>query len=89
MLTSGDGGEADVRVTDLELDRLGRPRFTLATAAATTAWQLRLAGAHQALNAAAAAAAAVAVGLPLAQVCAALNGVESPLEVADGAARAA
>lgn len=73
VVTFGATGAADVRITDLELDRLGRPAFRLREEQV----RLRLVGAHQALNAAAAAAAAVAVGLPLAQVVEALNGVEA------------
>nr|WSX75384.1 UDP-N-acetylmuramoyl-tripeptide--D-alanyl-D-alanine ligase [Streptomyces sp. NBC_00899] len=65
VLTFGRAEHADVRVLDLTLDRLGRPFFTLRTAAAAAAVALPLVGAHQALNASAAAAAALAAGVPL------------------------
>ena len=77
ILTFGTGDDADVRLEDLELDRVGRPRFALASGGARASVVLHLVGAHQALNAAAAAAAALAVGLPLETVAAALSGVTS------------
>ncbi len=76
VLTFGTGA-ADVRLEGLELDRLGRPRFSLATADARADVALRLVGAHQALNAAAAAAAALAVGMSLDDVASALATVAS------------
>jgi UDP-N-acetylmuramoyl-tripeptide--D-alanyl-D-alanine ligase len=75
--TFGTGDGADVRLEDLEVDRLGRPRFALASGGAREPVTLHLVGAHQALNAAAAAAAALAVGLPLERVAATLSGVTS------------
>ncbi|MDX6374176.1 MAG: UDP-N-acetylmuramoyl-tripeptide--D-alanyl-D-alanine ligase [Nocardioidaceae bacterium] len=75
--TFGTSDSADVRLEDLEVDRLGRPRFTLSSGGARASVVLQLVGAHQALNAAAATAAAVAVGLPLEKVAAALSGVTS------------
>jgi UDP-N-acetylmuramoyl-tripeptide--D-alanyl-D-alanine ligase len=69
--------EADVRLADLSLDRLGRPAFSLATADTRVDVTLKLVGAHQATNAAAAAAAALAVGLPLEQVGESLSRVAS------------
>jgi UDP-N-acetylmuramoyl-tripeptide--D-alanyl-D-alanine ligase len=70
-------GEADVRVSDLDLDRLGRPRFRLSSGGETAEVSLRLVGEHQARNAAAATAAALAVGLTLPDVAAALDTVAS------------
>jgi len=75
--TFGTGDGADVRLEGLEVDRLGRPRFTLVSGAERVTVDLHLIGAHQALNAAAAATAALAVGLPLEQVAATLSGVTS------------
>jgi UDP-N-acetylmuramoyl-tripeptide--D-alanyl-D-alanine ligase len=76
--TFGAAADADVRVTDLELDQLGRPRLTL-TAGGEPGESVRvtlpLLGEHQAGNAAAAAAAALAVGTPLSDVGAALDRV--------------
>jgi len=74
---SDEAKEADVCVQNLELDRLGRPRFTLATAEASADVVMQVVGAHQATNAAAAAAAALAVGLTLGEVAAALGRIES------------
>lgn len=65
VLTFGRSEDADVRVLDLALDRLGRPTFTLRTTDDSVCVALPLVGAHQALNAAAAAAVALAVGVPL------------------------
>lgn len=76
VLTFGTG-DADVRLADLALDRLGRPSFSLATAEARVDVTLQLVGAHQATNAAAAAAAALAVGLSLEQVGESLSRVAS------------
>jgi len=73
VVTFGQADGADLRLADLELDRLGRPGFRLGDQQV----QLQLVGAHQALNAAAAAAAATAVGLELERVVAALDGVTS------------
>ncbi|GAA1662950.1 UDP-N-acetylmuramoyl-tripeptide--D-alanyl-D-alanine ligase [Glycomyces endophyticus] len=74
VLTFGTAAHADIHVTDLELDRLGRPSFTLRTADATARVSLPLVGAHQAHNASAAAAAGLAVGIPLEASAAALAG---------------
>jgi UDP-N-acetylmuramoyl-tripeptide--D-alanyl-D-alanine ligase len=75
--TFGDVEEADVRVEDLTLDRLGRPSFRLTTAVASAEVSLRLVGAHQALNAAAAAAIALGAGPALPDVAASLGRVET------------
>jgi UDP-N-acetylmuramoyl-tripeptide--D-alanyl-D-alanine ligase len=72
VLTFGRAERSDVRVLDLALDRLGRPSFTLRTAAASAPVALPLVGAHQALNASAAAAAGLAAGVPLDVAAAAL-----------------
>jgi len=74
VLTFG-AQDADVRLADLALDRLGRPSFSLVTADASVDVTLKLVGAHQATNAAAAAAAALAVGLAIERVAASLSGV--------------
>ncbi|MFB9661235.1 UDP-N-acetylmuramoyl-tripeptide--D-alanyl-D-alanine ligase [Glycomyces mayteni] len=65
VLTFGTAADADVRVADLTLDRLGRPAFTLRTADGSARVALPVTGAHQAGNAAAAAAAGLAAGVPL------------------------
>ena len=58
----GDGADADVWVSDVALDDLGRPRFTMHVGDQPHKVGLQMAGAHQALNAAAAVAAALAAG---------------------------
>lgn len=58
-------GCGDVSVEDVVTDHAGRPSFVLRTPAGTREVSLRMAGAHQAVNAAAAAAAALAVGVDL------------------------
>lgn len=70
-----DSDEADVRIEDLELDRLGRPSFVLATPQGAAHVVLRLVGAHQALNAGAAAAAAWALGVGTREIGEALSAV--------------
>lgn len=65
VLTFGHAEHADVRVTSLALDRLGRPSFTLRTGGASAPVALPFVGAHQALNASAAAAAGLAASVPL------------------------
>ena len=73
--TFGHAGHADVRVTDLTLDRFARPTFTLSAADATALVTLPLVGAHQALNASAAVAAGMAAGMSLGLAAAALSDV--------------
>ncbi len=75
VLTFGDVAEADVRVEELALDRLGRPSFVLATPQGSAPVSLRLVGAHQALNAAAACGAALAAGLTPTEVAEGLSSV--------------
>ncbi|WP_282700503.1 UDP-N-acetylmuramoyl-tripeptide--D-alanyl-D-alanine ligase [Streptomyces sp. CC219B] len=72
VLTFGRAAHADVRALGLVLDRLGRPSFTLRTAAASASSVLPVVGAHQALNASAAAAAALVAGVPLDKATAAM-----------------
>jgi UDP-N-acetylmuramoyl-tripeptide--D-alanyl-D-alanine ligase len=74
VVTFGIDNDADVRVTDLTVDDLARPRFTLRTAAGDAKVQLRLHGRHHAANAAAVAAAALHDGLPFGDVVDALEG---------------
>jgi len=63
--TFGTSSTASVRITDLELDDSGIPRFHLHAGGARAAVELSMAGEHQAHNAAAAAAAALALGIEL------------------------
>ena len=59
------GLTGDVRVIDLVLDGLARPRFTIATPWGSTPVELAMSGAHMAVNAAGAIAAAGSLGVPL------------------------
>lgn len=64
----------DVRVDELVLDELARPRFTLRTPWGSTEVALAVSGVHMALNAAAAAAAGLVLDVPLGAIAAALAG---------------
>lgn len=77
VLRFGTGESADVRLLDTALDAQGRPRFRLRHGGDEVQVQLRLVGAHQAINAAAAAAAAVACGLTLTAIAEPLAAVAS------------
>ncbi|MFI5731472.1 UDP-N-acetylmuramoyl-tripeptide--D-alanyl-D-alanine ligase [Kribbella sp. NPDC051587] len=68
VVTWGEGPDADVRATGVELDPLGRPSFTLHLGGEEHAVQLQVVGEHQVANALAAAAAVQAVGLTPAQI---------------------
>ncbi|HZE50458.1 MAG TPA: UDP-N-acetylmuramoyl-tripeptide--D-alanyl-D-alanine ligase [Jatrophihabitantaceae bacterium] len=71
VVTFGEGG--DVWASDVRLDDLGRPSFTLHAGDAETEVSLRLSGEHQVANSLAAAAVALEFGLPLPDVAAALS----------------
>ncbi len=75
VLTFGASDQADVRVSDVELDPLGRPRFTLTTPTGSTKVALPLSGEHQAMNAAAAAAVAHHAGMSAGEIGRVLDGV--------------
>jgi UDP-N-acetylmuramoyl-tripeptide--D-alanyl-D-alanine ligase len=64
-ITFGSETDADVRVGEVVVDDGGYPAFELAVAGRRVRIELQVAGAHQALNAAAAVAAGVAVGVEL------------------------
>lgn len=61
-------GNADVSAADIRLDALGRPAFTLVTAAGSAPVRLALHGAHNVPNALAAAAIAAEMGLGVAEI---------------------
>lgn len=63
-VTFGTGPDASVRISDLTTDESGRPSFVLHVEGSEFPLTLRMAGSHNALNAAAALAAAVAIGVP-------------------------
>ncbi len=72
VITFGRAAGADVRAADVVLDDLGRPGFTLVTAAGSAPVQLQLFGGHNVSNALAAAALAGQLGMPVADVAAGL-----------------
>jgi UDP-N-acetylmuramoyl-tripeptide--D-alanyl-D-alanine ligase len=75
VLTFGRADGADVRMSGIRLDELGRVEVDLTAGGAQAHVRLNLLGEHQAANAAAAAAVAVGSGLDLAQVATALAAV--------------
>lgn len=75
---TADGTVADVRGTDVVLDRLARPEFRLVAPEGSAVVHLGLHGRHQVVNAVAAAAAALAAGVPLAAVVDGLSAVAAP-----------
>lgn len=77
VVTFGEAESADMRMSDITLDALARPSFTLHHGSETASVQLSLSGEHMAANAAAVAAAAVSMGLPLGQVAASLSAAQS------------
>ena len=72
VTTYGEGDGADLRVSGLTVDDLGRPGFDLTRDGESAHVQLSLIGEHQASNATAAAAVALALGLPLDRTATAL-----------------
>lgn len=76
VLTFGLGG-ADIRADELLLGGLAGSEFTLVIAGERTPVRLPIAGAHAVSNALAAAAAGHAMGVPTAEVAAALGAVEA------------
>jgi UDP-N-acetylmuramoyl-tripeptide--D-alanyl-D-alanine ligase len=76
LLVSADGGDADVRATDVVLDPQLRPSFTLSSPWGTGAVSLAVRGAHQVVNASLAAAVALSHGVPFDAVAAGLTAVQ-------------
>ncbi len=74
VVTFGIEDGADVRVGNVVVDDHGYPTFDLAAGGRSLSLRLRIAGAHQALNAAAAVGAGLAVGVDLDTLC---SGLES------------
>ena len=73
VLTFGHAATADMRIGDLEVDHLTRPSFTLTYGDESAPVTMKVAGEHNAWNAAAAALAGCAAGLPLDAVARALS----------------
>jgi UDP-N-acetylmuramoyl-tripeptide--D-alanyl-D-alanine ligase len=73
-VTFGASPEADVAVSEIRVDDHGRPDFVLSAGGTSVRVSLQMAGAHNALNAAAAAGAALALGGDIAEVA---GGLES------------
>jgi len=65
VVSFGTTSDADVRIEDVQLDELARPRFRLRTFAGDADVAMQLSGAHHAINAAAAAAVALCRGVAL------------------------
>jgi UDP-N-acetylmuramoyl-tripeptide--D-alanyl-D-alanine ligase len=70
----GTAAGADVRIVDVRVDALARPRFSVVTPWGDADVQLSVAGAHMASNAAAALAVAGVLGVDLVDAAAALEG---------------
>ena len=73
IMTFGEAADADVRASDVSLDALARPRFTLHWQGSAKPVQLTLSGEHQVANALAATAFALAAGIDLADIVAVLE----------------
>jgi UDP-N-acetylmuramoyl-tripeptide--D-alanyl-D-alanine ligase len=65
VLRVGTASDAAVRIHELQLDPLARPRFTLSTPVGSVDLQLKLSGEHQAMNAAVAAGVGLSCGIGL------------------------
>ena len=72
-MSFGTDSEADVVVSDIEIDAEGKPSFRLSAGSETASVRLAMAGHHQAINAAAAAAAAMALGTRLSDAAGAME----------------
>jgi UDP-N-acetylmuramoyl-tripeptide--D-alanyl-D-alanine ligase len=72
VLTFGESVGADVRITGIDLDDTGCPRFELSAPDGTAQVAMTMMGEHQARNAAAAAAVAHALGMRIDEIAAAL-----------------
>jgi UDP-N-acetylmuramoyl-tripeptide--D-alanyl-D-alanine ligase len=73
VVLAGLAPDAEIRAADVRLDGSGRPGFTLHTPAGAAPVQLGLYGEHNVSNALAAAAVALELGMPLADIAAALG----------------
>ena len=73
VLSFGESPHADVRATDVRLDELDRPRFTVRAGNESATVELGYPGRHSTSNATAALSAALACGLPLTAAAAAVS----------------
>ena len=73
IITFGESAAADVRASDVRIDALARPRFTLHWQGSEVPVALTLNGEHQVANALAATALALAAGIPLADIVSAME----------------
>ena len=76
IMTFGEAADATVRASDITIDALARPRFTLHWDGAAVPVQLTLSGEHQVANALAATAFALAAGIGLADIVTVLESYE-------------
>lgn len=73
VVTFGQSPGAAYRASDVVLDRLGRPRFTLTTPEGSAVVELKLSGAHNVTNALAAAGLAAELGMDAASIAEGLS----------------
>jgi UDP-N-acetylmuramoyl-tripeptide--D-alanyl-D-alanine ligase len=78
IMTFGEAADAAVRASDVTLDPLARPRFTLHWQGSVVPVHLTLSGEHQVANALAATAFALAAGIDLADIVTVLETYQSP-----------
>jgi UDP-N-acetylmuramoyl-tripeptide--D-alanyl-D-alanine ligase len=74
VLSVGTTSSAEVRVQQLQLDALARPRFTLSTPVGSVDLHLKLSGEHHAMNAAVAAGVGLSCGIGLDVIAEELQG---------------
>jgi UDP-N-acetylmuramoyl-tripeptide--D-alanyl-D-alanine ligase len=74
VVTFGRSAEADIRASEVELDRLSRPSFTLTMPDGTARVELKLSGEHNVTNALAAAGLAGQLGMSVEAIGAGLSG---------------
>jgi UDP-N-acetylmuramoyl-tripeptide--D-alanyl-D-alanine ligase len=77
VLTFGRSETADVRITDVTLSAQGNPSFTVTADGESARIELPLVGEHHVSNAAAVVAVGVALGVPVAELAAALSQVRA------------
>ena len=73
VVTFGEGTDAEVQATDIELDDVGRPSFTIRYGSRSARVRMGIPGRHQMSNALAVAAVALTLGLDLEQVADSLS----------------
>lgn len=77
VVTFGRSARADIRASEVELDRLSRPRFTLTMPDGTARVELKLSGEHNVINSLAAAGLAGQLGLSVDAIGAGLSAAQA------------